>query len=132
MPSACFDCKLCYGHKLVWCHGCGKDMVQLSYKQFEERCISWNDMRENEWKTEGEKDLYDIFYNSEFICKSSMAAPDWPTLRDIISPLVEEGDLEWVYYDREKERGKVFPFIRRKGETERRYIENCVFSFKLA
>jgi len=54
MAHICYECKLGYGHALYWCPGCGRRMIKV--KQ-----VEWDKLRENNWKLEGDKDLFEYF-----------------------------------------------------------------------
>ena len=54
MAYVCYDCKLGYGHPLVWCPGCGRKMIKV-------KDYNWNELRQKNWKLEGDKNLYEYF-----------------------------------------------------------------------
>ena len=56
MASVCYDCKLGYGHQLIWCPGCGRSMKQV-------KMVDWKRLQANGWRLEGDDGLLEYFLN---------------------------------------------------------------------
>lgn len=67
----CIDCKFLQGHPLTYCPGCGKRLVKMDLTSTETTA-----MREQNWRIEGMKDIYEYFYNGQLI-DWSFNRSDW-------------------------------------------------------
>jgi hypothetical protein len=84
MAHVCYDCKFGYGHPLSWCPGCGRRMTKV--KQ-----VEWQNLRDNNWKLEGDKDLYEYFLDGQPV-------QDWPYDKLILTVKDKYPDI-WKLFD---------------------------------
>lgn len=63
MPYVCYDCKLGYGHPLIWCSGCGRKMIKV-------KDVDWTKLKDDNWKLEG-NDIHEYYMYGQLIPSNS-------------------------------------------------------------
>lgn len=133
MPYICYDCKLGYGHPLLWCSGCGRKMIKV-------KAVDWNILRKDDWKLEGDKGLHEYYLNGKLVDKSyeSLAAeikrlyPELWKLFDLPQDYNGEGPTPanwgWNHYDSDR---KLSVILSSKDKGLTLYIKKPIMVYRL-